>query len=611
MSRWGHASILRSITFATIIGSLLTAPGFSFAAHHQPWTEVRSPHFIVVSNASDHEARQLAYQFEMIRTVFETIRTVFLEYVGGTGAMDPPITILAAKDEGTLRTLLPEYWQSKNLMHPAGVFLGHDDANYIALRLDVSLDQKTYVPYETVYHEYVHYLMRDLHSHLPLWMVEGLAEFFGNTRIQSERVSVGVPSEYLVWLRQKFPLPFGALFDVDASSPYYQEESKIRIFYAESWALTHYLIARDGNEKTHRVRDFIALLGRGVDQREAAGRTIGSPESLEPVLRKYVQNLLLSDMVLDSPKIDNSRFQARLMSEAESLSVQADFMAHKGSYRQAQTMLEEAVKMDSKLGIAYESMSFLYATQGHAAEASKWASQAVALNPQSLRANYCDAVALMASGIRDEQTLLKAESRLRTALKINPEFAPAYDRLAFVLSEPGPKQDLNEAYMATLHAEARDPSNIDYRVRSVEVLVKQGRTKDAIRAATLALSMAKTPEEQSIAAAALAHANELLSFQNKMAAELVVSPTSTQVVIGQKHQFSAVVTSGLSSKVTWKISGSGCSGPACGNISADGLYTAPSIVPNPPLIAVTATLTDDPTVTASATLTVTDALNSH
>lgn len=63
-------------------------------------------------------------------------------------------------------------------MHPAGVFLGRDDANYIALRLDESLDQDTYMPYETVYHEYVHYLMRDLDSHLPLWMVEGLAGFF-------------------------------------------------------------------------------------------------------------------------------------------------------------------------------------------------------------------------------------------------------------------------------------------------------------------------------------------------------------------------------------------------------------------------------------------------
>jgi hypothetical protein len=61
--------------------------------------------------------------------------------------------------------------------------------------------------------------------------------------------------------------------------------------------------------------------------------------------------------------------------------------------------------------------------------------------------------------------------------------------------------------------------------------------------------------------------------------------------------------------VIWKISGSDCSGPTCGSISAEGLYTALSNIPNPPLVAVTVTLADDPTVAASATVTVVQAPN--
>jgi len=60
-----------------------------------------------------------------------------------------------------------------------GMYVGGTDANYIALRLDVSLNQETYEPFEPVYHEYVHYLTRRLIASLPLWMVEGLAEFYG------------------------------------------------------------------------------------------------------------------------------------------------------------------------------------------------------------------------------------------------------------------------------------------------------------------------------------------------------------------------------------------------------------------------------------------------
>jgi tetratricopeptide (TPR) repeat protein len=494
---------LRCISLATIFIMFLTTCGVSVAANSQTWIEVRSPNFIVVTNANDKQAQRVAYQFELIRSVFR-------EYFGKTGpSTDPPITIIAAKDEGTLKALLLEFWAKKGSMHPAGMFLGSADANYVVLRLDISLNESAYEPYEPVYHEYVHYLTRHLRSQLPLWMVEGLAEFYGNTRIESDRVLVGAPStSNLKLLRQTQLLPINTLFDVDASSPYYHEESKTSIFYAESWALTHYLMARDWNEKTNHVTLFVTLLGKGVNQREAARLTIGDPGSLEPVLRQYVQSHLFTAVRQDPPKIDESGFQARRMSDAESLAVRADFMAHDHHYQEAQQMLDEALKEDPKLGAACESMSSLYLAQGNFAEASKWASQAMNLNPQSFRANYYVALTLIASGVRDEQTLSKAESSLRTVLKSNAEFTPAYDLLAYVLSQPGPTQKLDEAYMATVEAVSREPGNVRYRIRAVEVQKKRGRAEDAIRVAELAIPLAKTPADKAIAEASLAAAKQ-------------------------------------------------------------------------------------------------------
>jgi tetratricopeptide (TPR) repeat protein len=474
----------------------------SRAASRPTWIQLRSPNFIVVTNDNEKHARLVARQFELIRGVF-------LQYFRRSGSTDPAITILAAKDEQTLRGLVPEFWQKKNSMHPAGMFLDGGDANWIVLRLDVSLTQAAYVPYAPVYHEYVHYLMRRLKSGLPLWMVEGLAEVYGNTRIESKEVRLGALSVgNLIQLHQHSLLPVKDLFNVDVASPYYHEENKTSIFYAESWALTHYLIARDWTENTTHVNDFIDLLGKGIDQKEAAARTIGDTESLDAALRRYIDRTVFTAVGLRPPSIDESSFQTREMSEAESLTSRADFMAHNRRYAEAQAMLEEAFKMDPMLGAACESMSFLYLVQRNYAGASKWVSQALALNPQSLRANFYDAVTLMDSGARDEQTLSQAESRLRTVLKVNPEFSPAYDVLAFVLSQPGPTQKLDEAYMATVQAVTRDPSNIHYRIRSVEVLEKQGRTEDAIRVATLADSLARTSAEKSEASASLAGAKQ-------------------------------------------------------------------------------------------------------
>ncbi len=83
-----------------------------------------------------------------------------------------------------------------------------------------------------------------------------------------------------------------------------------------------------------------------------------------------------------------------------------------------------------------------------------------------------------------------------------------------------------------------------------------------------------------------------------------VSPASAGVVTGGKQQFIASVTGTVNTAVKWSLSGAGCSGATCGAISVAGLYTAPSAVPNPPTVIVTATSQADPSKSATATVTV-------
>jgi hypothetical protein len=68
----------------------------------------------------------------------------------------------------------------------------------------------------------------------------------------------------------------------------------------------------------------------------------------------------------------------------------------------------------------------------------------------------------------------------------------------------------------TLRAEEREPGNVYYRLRVVEVMEGMGRADDAIRVATRAASMAKTPEERAAVAAALASAQQFQVSQKKM-----------------------------------------------------------------------------------------------
>lgn len=71
-------------------------------------------------------------------------------------------------------------------------------------------------------------------------------------------------------------------------------------------------------------------------------------------------------------------------------------------------------------------------------------------------------------------------------------------------------------------------------------------------------------------------------------------------------QFTATVTNTDQTAVTWSVSGTDCTGNACGTIgSSSGLYTAPTSAPADGLVVkITATLTSSPTKTGTYNLTV-------
>jgi hypothetical protein len=86
----------------------------------------------------------------------------------------------------------------------------------------------------------------------------------------------------------------------------------------------------------------------------------------------------------------------------------------------------------------------------------------------------------------------------------------------------------------------------------------------------------------------------------------VTGPANLETAAGA--QYTAALrpapNSNPSRVVVWSVSGPGCSGPACGVISATGSYTAPGNVPTPPTVVITATPEADPVLAASLAVTI-------
>lgn len=86
---------------------------------------------------------------------------------------------------------------------------------------------------------------------------------------------------------------------------------------------------------------------------------------------------------------------------------------------------------------------------------------------------------------------------------------------------------------------------------------------------------------------------------------VAVSPASVSLQTDATQQFVASVSGATNTAVSWKVTGAGCTGSACGAITSTGLYTAPATAPSPSSITVTATSQQDTTKSASATVGIT------
>ncbi|HEX6501936.1 MAG TPA: hypothetical protein VF011_01725 [Terriglobales bacterium] len=83
-------------------------------------------------------------------------------------------------------------------------------------------------------------------------------------------------------------------------------------------------------------------------------------------------------------------------------------------------------------------------------------------------------------------------------------------------------------------------------------------------------------------------------------ASVTISPSTASVPLGGTQQFTAAVAGVSNHTVRWAVNGKSGGDAVVGTIDANGLYTAPASIPNPPTVTVTAISQADWRQTASA-----------
>jgi tetratricopeptide (TPR) repeat protein len=474
------------------------------------WLQVQSPHFVVLTDSNEKQARRIAGQFEEMRSVFHVL------FPNGASDTGSPITVLAFKDRKGFQILEPQAYLAKGQLNLAGLFLQAPDKNYILLRLDTDGPH----PFFTVYHEYTHYMMRKA-TWLPLWLNEGFAEFFQNTDIHDKDVVLGQATENdILYLRQNRLIPIQTLLQVDHSSPYYHEEEKGSIFYSESWALTHYLEVTDRVKNTNRVTDYARLLIKGEDSVTAAQHAFGDLNKLQIALQAYIQQNAFNSFTMKSGfTADVASFQVKTLSHSDADAVRADFLVYNGRTKDAEPLVASVLHDDPNNALAHETMGYLKFREHDIPAALKWYSEAVQLDSHSYLAHYYFASMAMQTGDKDHDAQI--ESSLLTSIKLNPAFAPSYDSLAMFYGQRNEK--LDDAYHLSVQAVELQPDNLYYRLNASSVLYQQQKYPSALGVLKLALTVAKTQAQEEMVQSRI---NQIQNFQAAMERAKSGSPES-------------------------------------------------------------------------------------
>jgi tetratricopeptide (TPR) repeat protein len=259
-----------SVIGRSVIAASAIALAFGAAGASERWLELKTEHFRILSNASAGKTTEIGSSLEAFRAV------VARSTKGLTLGPDVPTTMFIFKDDASFDPY--KYRPDRENSRLLGFFFPAVERQIIALNATPPENvnfarafkqfQYSYAP---VYHEYTHSLLRNTFSQLPLWLNEGIAEYFSTLLVQGRNADVGrADRAELPWLQQRFVIPIDKLmaiprFDVLPGNT----EATAR---AESWAVVHALL-RGKDERRRQFSQFLSLLLAGTPQSEAFSKS--------------------------------------------------------------------------------------------------------------------------------------------------------------------------------------------------------------------------------------------------------------------------------------------------------------------------------------------------
>ncbi len=467
---------------------LALIPAASPVAAKDNWISVRSKNFLLIGNASEKQVRQVGVRLEQFREAFSNL---FPRAVVSTPV---PTTVVVFKNDSSFGPFKPN-------SNTAGYFQSGEDVNYITLAAEVRGQQD---PYTIIFHEYTHLMVSNTLGNIPTWFSEGLAEYYSTFSISDDqKFMLGKPiASHVYLLREKKMLPLRTLFQVDQKSPYYNERDKQSVFYAESWALLHYLILGKGGQRVTQVSKFVEEIARNVPMEEAFQKVFSMTfEEMEKELKEYLRN--------ERYPVISGHFERKLgletdmqvapITEAQAQAYLGDLLLH-SNRADAEGYLQKALSLEPDLAMAHASLGMLRVRQGKPDEARQSLERAAAADTQNYLIHYYYAYVLSRAGQGSSEVIFgfppdsvpKMRAALEKAIALRPDFVESYSLLAFVNLVTGTRLDESIEMLKKAQAQARGRNDLSFMLAQLYMAKRDHKTA---REMLQKINASNSPEE--------------------------------------------------------------------------------------------------------------------
>ena len=432
------------------------------------WRRLDSPNFIVIGEVGAGELRDVAVKFEGFR---ETLGRVFGERLTATAV---PTVVLVFRSDASFTPFKTKY-QGKTV-NMSGVFVPRRDVNHIAL---VSNGDEEDL--RVIFHEYAHLLISNTGQRIPVWLNEGLAEYYSTFELQrggrEALIGRAIPG-HLQRLINASLIKLPELLAVTHDSPLYNENDRRSIFYPQSWALTHMLLRGD---RAPQLATYLDQLSAGATTADAWQKAFGA-QDIQRDLDVYIRRVSYSATLYKfTDKLAAFEGSAVPMAPADTQAFLAGFQTQRGDQDDAAARLASANKLDPnntrvKLGTA--TLALAQRDPGLALARLRTAGK---LDDWYL--NYVAGVTLAAVGegrpsAITPDDLAQARRFFAAARDDRPEFANALARMAGMemWSAAGPTAETR-----TMLERARElaPGRHEYAMLLAQVLARQGQFEAA------------------------------------------------------------------------------------------------------------------------------------